>query len=178
MGDRSRCPTQNKRPVLLKRAGIYLFPIFVPYERPSRLLPAVAVASIHPVSDKRASRKPSLHTLAYTPLFSASSFAVWGMVFTGPGAREGGWGGTRAPSLILPTASVRAVSLCLKGGVPLSTKLPTTGLLGNLALSCVAKPYTIRIMLHRTGTGWASANTHSRKPTVAISRSIHPYRGV
>ena len=53
------------------------------------------------------------------------------MVFTGPGAREGGWGETRAPSLIFPTPSVRAVSLCLKGGVPLVTELPTTVILGN-----------------------------------------------
>src|SRR5215208_4272264 len=37
------------------------------------------------------------------------------MVLKGPGARAGGWGETRAPSLILPTPSVRRVSLCLGG---------------------------------------------------------------
>ena len=37
------------------------------------------------------------------------------MVLKGPGARAGGWGETRAPSLIFPTPSVRGVSLCLGG---------------------------------------------------------------
>src|SRR5215218_5389804 len=51
------------------------------------------------------------------------------MVLKGPGARAGGWGETRAPSLIFPTHSVRGVSLCLGGSLPLFIALPSRDLL-------------------------------------------------
>ena len=49
----------------------------------------------------------------------------------------------------------------------LGTELPVYGLLGNLTLSCVAEPHTIRIMLHRTETGWASATLMLRRELAA-----------
>jgi len=51
------------------------------------------------------------------------------MVLKGPGARAGGWGETRAPSLIFPTHSVRGASLCLGGSLPLFIALPSRDLL-------------------------------------------------
>ena len=58
----------------------------------------------------------------------------------------------------------------------LFTNLPTTVILGNpvsdklasrkLALSCVALCVLCGVWLHRTETGWASANNNSRKFTV------------
>jgi hypothetical protein len=54
------------------------------------------------------------------------------------------------------------------------TKLPVYGLLGNLTLSCVSEPHTMRMMLHRTETGWASANSHSRKVGFRITQFAEP----
>ena len=53
------------------------------------------------------------------------------MVLKGPGARAGGWGETRAPSLILPTLSDRAISLWLVGGLAAFHRASARGCLIN-----------------------------------------------
>src|SRR5215208_2851796 len=112
------------------------------------------------------------------------------MVLKGPGARAGGWGETRAPSLILPTPSVRRVSLCLGGRLLLQrfalllSHPPFYACFSSERTSCTSLAYPWRDWFNFTANRCIrreSEKNSSRKPVhpvyAACCMSIRPVLG-